>query len=721
MSVHIVFSAECNRAFEWQAAGLFYSHTHVRQPGPITRLLACSDEQLANYSGLGIGPTFVHHNMRDGHPLINETGYPSYNKPASVMFWLAQNNVTEEYVALLDTDMLLRTPLDPIALGARRGVVVSAEYTYLIGTRGRFAARFLEPSERALAAPCGGFHIFHREDLRTIAPLWIRFTAEVRAFAHAEPETYLAESFLNWADASGLPDNDIATKRRQAMWQAEMYGYAFAAARAGVSHVIRRDTMLYPGYDPQGGLLPVILHYGSDYTLRSDDEPPRDVYFNKMSHVNLDIHACADSKASHAGPGARGFGGYFFFGPPTPTTYANGTSRSRRDLLCIEHLQLLNAALCSFYVAHCDPPHPRCPEPRATAVDALRSRACADDHPKCNEFAARGECAANPGWMLESCAASCGACDGREAAEIAAIVGVAERIGPLAQLGTDVGGLLRRAEARARARRAIAGLARRAKCAEPCAVLGMQVRMRAPMWPPAPVGLAAPAAFGVQPRCVELAAPFRRVLGAGCDSGEPPPLHGAIAIVPRGGCSFVRKAVVAQAAGASALIIIDAPGAAPAKWLADDGDGAQVRIPVAMIAHADAAPLFAHDPDADGSVALELSIEGFEAVVDASGVATVTHPGAAAASEGVASDVRAVQWDGAVGADSRALVVLDAQSLGEDTWDAWRGEMAAACASRGGGARVGAAGEDDDPAVSSRRGEQRAEKDEGGACADNER
>eukprot|EP00327_Prymnesium_parvum_P002641 CAMPEP_0182834880 /NCGR_PEP_ID=MMETSP0006_2-20121128/21177_1 /TAXON_ID=97485 /ORGANISM="Prymnesium parvum, Strain Texoma1" /LENGTH=94 /DNA_ID=CAMNT_0024963209 /DNA_START=280 /DNA_END=560 /DNA_ORIENTATION=+ len=59
-------------------------------------------------------PTFVHHNMRFGHPtLVDEKGYPSYNKPASVMFWLREVDPPEEYIALLDTDMLLLTPLDP--------------------------------------------------------------------------------------------------------------------------------------------------------------------------------------------------------------------------------------------------------------------------------------------------------------------------------------------------------------------------------------------------------------------------------------------------------------------------------------------------------------------------------------------------------------------------------------------------------------------------------
>ena len=108
MSIHVVFSAECNHAMTWQAAGLFHSHRAVGQPGNITRLLACSEEQRADYRGMELGPTFVHHNMRHGHPLIDEVGYPSYNKPASVMFWLEAVEPEEEFIALLDTDMLLR-------------------------------------------------------------------------------------------------------------------------------------------------------------------------------------------------------------------------------------------------------------------------------------------------------------------------------------------------------------------------------------------------------------------------------------------------------------------------------------------------------------------------------------------------------------------------------------------------------------------------------------
>ena len=263
MSLHVVFSAECNAAMDWQSIGLFHSFHAAGQPGNITRLLACSKEQLRTYAGLDAGPTFVHHNMRFVHPLIDEVGYPSYNKPASVMFFLEQVDVKEEYIALLDADMLIREPLDPIKLGAAPGVVVSAEYNYLVGTDTRnathdhcFARRFLEPTELPLMARCGGFHIFHREDIRRIAPLWIEFTRQVRAYAKRDPETFFAESFLNWHAADGVTPDMWETRRRQAMWQAEMYGYIFGAARAGVSHVVRQELdALLPRLRPDRPLL----------------------------------------------------------------------------------------------------------------------------------------------------------------------------------------------------------------------------------------------------------------------------------------------------------------------------------------------------------------------------------------------------------------------------------------------------------------------------------
>ena len=180
---HVVFSAECIPAFDWQSCALFYSFQRVKQPGRITRLLACSEDQLKSYpkSLLEMGPTFVHANMRFDH--VNDVeandhfhdaksghGYVSYNKPYSVHAFLEANTVEEEYIVMVDTDMFFRAPVDPASLGVRRGNVVSAEYTYLHGTTSGFADRFIPKELQPRLAQVGGFHMFHREDIRAIAP-----------------------------------------------------------------------------------------------------------------------------------------------------------------------------------------------------------------------------------------------------------------------------------------------------------------------------------------------------------------------------------------------------------------------------------------------------------------------------------------------------------------------------------------------------------------------
>lgn len=90
-------------------------------PGGITRLLACSDDQMKSYKGLHIGPTLVH--MNHGHIAqtrdpdekspygsVRTDRSPSYNKPGSIMHWVneAPEAKTVEFVLYIDADMLLR-------------------------------------------------------------------------------------------------------------------------------------------------------------------------------------------------------------------------------------------------------------------------------------------------------------------------------------------------------------------------------------------------------------------------------------------------------------------------------------------------------------------------------------------------------------------------------------------------------------------------------------
>ena len=56
--IHTLFSVECQNYFDWQTVGLMHSFKKARQPGPITRLLSCTDEEKKNYRGMDLAPTF---------------------------------------------------------------------------------------------------------------------------------------------------------------------------------------------------------------------------------------------------------------------------------------------------------------------------------------------------------------------------------------------------------------------------------------------------------------------------------------------------------------------------------------------------------------------------------------------------------------------------------------------------------------------------------------
>lgn len=55
--IHTLFSVECQNYFDWQTVGLMHSFKKAQQPGPVTRLLSCTDEEKKNYRGMHLAPT----------------------------------------------------------------------------------------------------------------------------------------------------------------------------------------------------------------------------------------------------------------------------------------------------------------------------------------------------------------------------------------------------------------------------------------------------------------------------------------------------------------------------------------------------------------------------------------------------------------------------------------------------------------------------------------
>jgi hypothetical protein len=385
-TLHTVFTSEChNPQFDWFATGVYRSHRESGIRGRITRLLACGADDLAQYRGLGLGPTFVHPNYRH-NPLNGDTS-ASYNKPGSVMHFSREANFTEEYVLFIDADMLLVRDIDPVALGARRGVVVSERVSYMIGTSNAMAANFLPPDRVALAKPVGWYHIFHRDDLKRIAPLWLEFCGKVRT----NPQLYWS---MNGSIPRDIPTGDAYVHHGEAPWISEMYGYAFGAAMAGVDHVITSGVVEYPS-SVRPTQEPYIIHYGIDFNIGPSYN------WNKMVYKSLDLYKCK---------------GRFFGPPPKP--------RNKAERFGAFVVNTLNDAFCDFYRTQCAgagpaveaadcPPH-EAPPPSKARCDG--PSCCDDRHANCWAWALGDECENNPAFMRTTCPKACGACKGGPAA-----------------------------------------------------------------------------------------------------------------------------------------------------------------------------------------------------------------------------------------------------------------------------------------------------------------
>ncbi|XP_027358629.1 peptidyl serine alpha-galactosyltransferase-like [Abrus precatorius] len=254
--IHTLFSVECQNYFDWQTVGLMNSYRKAKQPGPITRLLSCTDEEKKNYKGMHLAPTFEVPSM-SRHPKTGDW-YPAINKPAGVVHWLKHSRDAKnvDWVVILDADMIIRGPILPWELGAEKGRPVAAYYGYLIGCDNILAQ--LHTKHPELCDKVGGLLAFHIDDLRAFAPLWLSKTEEVR------------EDRAHW---STNITGDIYGKG----WISEMYGYSFGAAEIGLRHKINDNLMIYPGYVPREGIEPVLLHYGLPFSVGNWS-------FNKLAH-----------------------------------------------------------------------------------------------------------------------------------------------------------------------------------------------------------------------------------------------------------------------------------------------------------------------------------------------------------------------------------------------------------------------------------------------------
>ena len=394
---------------DWQSLGMAFTHHLVGQPGRLTRLLACDGAALKTYAGKGrlaLGApwmeTHVHPNFAR-HP--SGDLYAPYNKPGSVDHWLkhADPPVTADYIIVADADMVLRKPLLPWTLGATQGKAVGAKFGYL-RTDNYLCKKHVDANKQHLCSQCGGFVIYHREDLERVAPLWYKYTDVMRH----DPDS--------WHDTG-----DAYCDGKHAPWISEMYGYMFGAAQAGVDHVTNTDFMMYPGYSPPERIDPGLLHYGLEFHV---DAPGHNRWsFDKHAHTSQDMLECP---------------GRLFEAPPDEAALQGLplTSDTRGKLLVIENAKLLNAALEWHHNTSCGNPgslradgsstrfHVPLPQKATELFELQATRArCEDKDHRCAQWASGGECQHNAPFMRSQCEVSCGVCKPRQKGGAAAGAG----------------------------------------------------------------------------------------------------------------------------------------------------------------------------------------------------------------------------------------------------------------------------------------------------------
>ncbi|XP_057983809.1 peptidyl serine alpha-galactosyltransferase [Malania oleifera] len=321
--IHTLFSTECTPYFDWQTVGLMHSFHLSGQPGNITRLLSCTDEDLKRYRGHDLAPTHYVPSM-SRHPLTGDW-YPAINKPAAVLHWLNHANTDAEYVVILDADMILRGPITPWEFNAAHGRPVSTSYDYLIGCDNELAK--LHTSHPEACDKVGGVIIMHIDDLRKFALLWLHKTEEVRA-----DKSHYSKNITGDVYESG--------------WISEMYGYSFGAAELKLRHLINNEIMIYPGYVPDKGVKYRVFHYGLEFSVGNWS-------FDKANWRDADLVNKCWAK---------------FPDPPDPSTLDPTDDDSlQRDLLNIECARTLNAAL------HLHHERRKCPDPSSLSTSNLET------------------------------------------------------------------------------------------------------------------------------------------------------------------------------------------------------------------------------------------------------------------------------------------------------------------------------------------------------------
>jgi hypothetical protein len=246
----LLVSAQCRPYQDWQALGVWWSAKQVWPEAIYTRLLSCNEQQRPEYDYHTLVPTFLASDW-EWHP-ITKDHYPPYNRPIAILEYLQKTPNADEYLVIVDPDIIFRKPMDSIPISLEKPV--AQRYEYLNNDDGlqTLARKFLD-DEGSPVQPIGMPIIIHRTTLSVLAPLWVSFTEKIR---------------------------DDPDSKKLVGWTAEMHGYCLAAAKIGLQHIIRDDLADRTPYDRIQD--PFVLHY--DLVHQTDD-----FKWDKRNYFTLDL------------------------------------------------------------------------------------------------------------------------------------------------------------------------------------------------------------------------------------------------------------------------------------------------------------------------------------------------------------------------------------------------------------------------------------------------
>ena len=219
------------------------------------------------------------------HPITGDE-YTAYNKPFAIQHWLEHANPAEDFVLIVDPDMVFFRPIVPGDYQIGPGHAAAMVWERMHGACNElgelFASSVTPQPSLGSPRPCrgdrvGAPYVLHRTDLFKLAPYWLNITADMRghrtARKHDLQTTYFEKHY-------GHPSKGLTNRPS---WLTEMYGYIFGAARLGISHSsMGKQVDMYLPWDDQKEyalgwdgttsnitIMPLFVHYmgGADITI----------------------------------------------------------------------------------------------------------------------------------------------------------------------------------------------------------------------------------------------------------------------------------------------------------------------------------------------------------------------------------------------------------------------------------------------------------------------